>query len=159
MEYDPSQRRLMVGPILIQTMIVVIRTASCNDVSINGGPSRPAMVAQFGVSVSFLLISDADIDNYTLTYVTDDQELADRLNRAGVRAHWSPQSRYTNITPVANGRRHHWKVNVKRVAKKAAVINYAAYCFRRSSSIRQVRSSQTGGVPIIRAILKWKPYS
>lgn len=63
--------------------VVVVRVASCADVSINGGNGAPGVVAQIGATIVGPDTA-ADIDNYTLWYVTDSGALHGKLTAAGV---------------------------------------------------------------------------
>lgn len=63
--------------------VLVVRVSSCVAVSVDGGPSHPANVAQVGIRVSGL-DGSADINNYTLYYATDFGQLHGALRAAGV---------------------------------------------------------------------------
>jgi hypothetical protein len=64
---------------------LVIRTARCESVRTGKSEPRPVTVAQVGIAV-VPPDGTGEINNYELTYVTDDSRLADALNEAGVPA-------------------------------------------------------------------------
>lgn len=72
---------------------IVSRTASCERVSVDGGPAERAIVSQTGVN---LVSPDGtgDISNYTLFYVTDSRRLAERLIRFGLPVRFDPTVAY-----------------------------------------------------------------
>jgi hypothetical protein len=65
--------------------IVVVRVADCDSVAVNGLWPQPGTLSQIGLTV-IGPDGDADIDNYTLWYVTDHTQLHARLLLAGVDA-------------------------------------------------------------------------
>ncbi|MEZ4240571.1 MAG: hypothetical protein R3F59_31330 [Myxococcota bacterium] len=62
--------------------ILVVRVADCTDVSVDGHRPRAGTLSQIGLTV----VGDggADIENYTLWYVTDNALLHAKLTAAGV---------------------------------------------------------------------------
>ncbi len=71
------------------TASVVFRTAYCEGIAIDGGPSRSGIVSQIGVNV-LPPEGEGDINNYTIHYGTDRRRLARKLRRAGVNAKFIP---------------------------------------------------------------------
>lgn len=68
---------------------IVVRTARCGRISVDGGRPRPGTIVQIGAVIAAPDFS-GDINNYTLWYYTDNQELAHRLQRIGVPAQFVP---------------------------------------------------------------------
>ena len=64
---------------------LVVRAARCESVRFGNSQARPATVAQIGIAV-VPPDGTGDINNYQLLYATDDAQLADALNEAGVPA-------------------------------------------------------------------------
>jgi len=64
---------------------LVVRASRCEGVGINSSPQRPAIVAQVGIAV-IPPDGTGDINNYTLMYATDHEQLAQFLNQAGLPA-------------------------------------------------------------------------
>ncbi len=64
---------------------VVVRTARCRGIGVDGGRARPGTIVQIGL---VLVPPDftGDINNFTLWYDTSDARLAQRLRQAGVAA-------------------------------------------------------------------------
>jgi len=71
----------------------VVRVADCDAVTVDGGSSEPAAVAQLGISI-VSPDGSGDINNYTLWYYTNNRRLAATLHRMGVAAQWTPQLGY-----------------------------------------------------------------
>lgn len=69
---------------------LVVRTANCGGISIDGRPAKPGTIVQIG---AVIVPPDftGDINNYTFWYYTTNRELAQRLIRAGVRAQYVPE--------------------------------------------------------------------
>ena len=64
--------------------LLVVRVASCAEVSVNGKNAGPARTAQIGVMLKGPDAS-ADINNYLLWFVTDSGKLHGALEAAGVK--------------------------------------------------------------------------
>jgi hypothetical protein len=64
---------------------VVVRASRCEGIGIDRSPEKPGIVAQVGIAV-VPPDGTGDINNYTLLYATDDQQLAQALNQAGLPA-------------------------------------------------------------------------
>lgn len=64
---------------------VVVRAANCTSVSVDGEPGVPALVSHVGVNIESP-DGTGDINNYTVVYATNHEELAERLNKAGIPA-------------------------------------------------------------------------
>jgi hypothetical protein len=62
---------------------LVVRTASCESVSVDGQRGRPGRVVQIG-AVIVPPDGTGDINNYTLHYYSDDSKLVEALGRAGM---------------------------------------------------------------------------
>jgi hypothetical protein len=73
--------------------LIVVRVAQCECVGIDAEQGRPAIVAQIGISVD-IPGEQADIDNFTLWYASDDRKLVERFNAAGSRASFDRQLSY-----------------------------------------------------------------
>jgi hypothetical protein len=67
----------------------IARLASCQTVSINGGPSHPGIVEQLGVNI-VPPDGTGDINNYTGWYDTNSAELASALRASGINALYDP---------------------------------------------------------------------
>ena len=65
--------------------LLVVRVSACEAVSVDGKRPKAGKVAQVGISVTGPDDS-ADINNYTLFYVTDSEQLKGALTAAGVSA-------------------------------------------------------------------------
>jgi hypothetical protein len=65
--------------------VIVVRTATCASVSVNGTSPKPGTVSQIGISLVGPDLT-ADINNYTLFYVTDNALLHAKLTAAGLDA-------------------------------------------------------------------------
>jgi hypothetical protein len=62
---------------------LVVRTASCASISVDGKPGRSGSVVQIG-AVIVPPDGTGDINNYTLRYYSDDRKLVEALERAGL---------------------------------------------------------------------------
>lgn len=73
--------------------IVVIRTVQCEGIVV-GCKSRPGVLSQIGITIND---GDpaADINNYTLAYVTDHARLKARLTRAGLKVSMEPHLEFS----------------------------------------------------------------
>ena len=67
---------------------IVVRTSVCAEVSVDGAPPQPAIVAHYGINIESL-DGSGDINNYTLVYVTDHPQLAGKIRRIGLPAIYS----------------------------------------------------------------------
>jgi hypothetical protein len=72
---------------------IVVRTARCGGIAVDGGEARAGTIVQIGVVV-VPPDSTGDINNYTLWYYTSNLELAVHLQRVGVRAQYAPSLDY-----------------------------------------------------------------
>lgn len=68
--------------------VVVVRVVDCKAVRVQDGPKRKAIVAQVGVTLAGP-DATADLNNYTLWYVTDNRALSRELSKLGVAAEHS----------------------------------------------------------------------
>ena len=64
---------------------LVTRASRCESVAVDGSSPRPAIVVQVGIAV-IPPDGSGDINNYTLLYATDHEQLAHFLNQAGLPA-------------------------------------------------------------------------
>ena len=80
---------------------LVVRAARCETVSFGSSAGRPAIVAQIGIAV-IPPDGTGDINNYQLLYATNDAQLADALNEAGVPAVLDRELDY-EFSPDASG--------------------------------------------------------
>ncbi len=82
--------------------VLVARAVKCAGVAVDGHAAQPTTLTQIGIS----LVgpdSTADINNYTLWYVTDQALLAAKLNAAGADAENSPHLSYTFLPSSGGG--------------------------------------------------------
>lgn len=68
---------------------IVVRAATCDAISVDGGPGVRAMVSHVGVNI-VSPDGSGDINNYTLVYATNHSGLADKLRRMGLPAVYNP---------------------------------------------------------------------
>ena len=72
---------------------LVVRTASCRGISVNGREPKAGEIVQIGL-VIVPPDGTGDINNYTLWYYSSDAELATQLRRAGVSVQHLPTIDY-----------------------------------------------------------------
>jgi hypothetical protein len=72
---------------------VVVRTARCDGIAVDGSASKPGTVVQIGL-VIVPPDGSGDINNYTLLYYTSHRKLATRLGKLGVDAQHVKQIAY-----------------------------------------------------------------
>ena len=72
---------------------IVVRATSCEAVSVDQSRSQPTKLSQIGIN---LIAPDGtgDIDDYTVIYVTNNEDLAIRFQIAGLLAVFDPQLAY-----------------------------------------------------------------
>ena len=72
---------------------IVVRATSCEDVSGDHSPALPIELSQIGIN---LVTPDGtgDINNYTVIYVTNNEDLARRFQTVGLPAVFDPQLTY-----------------------------------------------------------------
>jgi len=92
---------------------VVVRTADCAGIAVDGGPPAPGSVAQIGAVIVPPQPGVGDINNYTFWYYTTSERLARRLQDLGVAAQHVADIDY-DLSPGKAGRTNHLKVMVKR---------------------------------------------
>lgn len=80
---------------------LVVRASHCEGVSVNGLPEKPATVAQAGIAI-VSPDGTGDINNYTLLYATDNEQLALLLNLEGLPAVLDRAAAY-EFTPDSTG--------------------------------------------------------
>ncbi len=85
---------------------IVVRVASCKFVRVDGGPWKRGTVAHIGINVGSLdgtaLVNGPDsISNYTIAYASDNEELVEKLQRAGVPAEFDRNLAYEFTPPHA----------------------------------------------------------
>lgn len=68
---------------------IVVRAATCESISVDGGPGIRAMVSHVGVNI-VSPDGSGDINNYTIVYATNHPGLADKLRRMGLPAVYNP---------------------------------------------------------------------
>ncbi|HET9929144.1 MAG TPA: hypothetical protein VFQ35_00590 [Polyangiaceae bacterium] len=85
-----------------QNAVLVARAVNCGAVSVDGKAARPTTLIQIGVSLVGAAVANpvADINNYTLWYVTDNSQLFAKLNSAGANAENSQHLSYTVTSGV-----------------------------------------------------------
>jgi hypothetical protein len=72
---------------------LVVRGTNCAGVQVNGGRSAPTNISQIGVEIN-APDGTGDINNYTLIYVSNNDELVRAFNQAGVPAVLDPNLTY-----------------------------------------------------------------
>lgn len=77
--------------------VLVARAVHCDAVSVDGQAARPTTLIQIGIRVvgDNVAVPAADINNYTLWYVTDQSQLFAKLNAAGADVENSPHLSYS----------------------------------------------------------------
>jgi hypothetical protein len=95
------------------TSPIVVRTADCAGISVDGGKSKPGSVVQIGAVIVPPAFTGEDIDNYTFWYYTSDEKLAHRLRKAGVSAQHVETIDYV-LGPGTSGVPNHLAVVVPR---------------------------------------------
>ncbi len=83
----------------------IARLASCQVVSIDGGPSHPGIVEQLGVNI-VPPDNTGDINNYTGWYDTNSFELATALDEAGIEALYDPFLEFKVKGDIFGGEAH-----------------------------------------------------
>lgn len=77
---------------------IVVRVSRCKSVSVDGGPGKRGTVAHIGINIESpdLIPAPAGnvINNYTVTYASDSQELVEKLQLAGVPAEFDRNLTY-----------------------------------------------------------------
>jgi hypothetical protein len=73
---------------------IVVRTADCDGISVDGSNPKPGSVVQIGAVIVPPQPGVGDINNYTFWYYTTDAKLAHRLRDIGVPAQHVPTIRY-----------------------------------------------------------------
>jgi len=69
---------------------LVLRTSSCDNVSVDDEPQRPAIIAHYGINIESV-DGSGDINNYSLVYVTDYPSLAVKFRRMGLPVLYSSE--------------------------------------------------------------------
>ena len=72
---------------------LVVRATGCAGVSVNGGHAVPTNISQIGVEI-VPPDGTGDINNYTLVYLSNNSELVEQFNKAGVPALFDPDLTY-----------------------------------------------------------------
>jgi len=80
---------------------LVVRASRCAGAGVNSSAEKPAIVAQIGIAI-IPPDGTGDINNYTLLYATDHQQLAQALNQTGLPAVLDRDLAY-EFTPDSNG--------------------------------------------------------
>jgi hypothetical protein len=80
---------------------LVVRASRCAGTGVDSSAEKPAIVAQVGIAI-IPPDGTGDINNYTLLYATDHQQLAQVLNQAGLPAVLDRALAY-ELTPDSNG--------------------------------------------------------
>jgi len=101
---------------------IVVRTADCTGIAVDGGKSKPGTVVQIGAVVVPPAPAGEDIDNYTFWYYTTSGELARRLQDLGVEAQHVANIDYT-LHPGAAGTTNTLSVTVKRPGNPRFVLS------------------------------------
>ena len=65
---------------------IVVRVSNCDSVGIDGGPGRPGTVAHIGLNIQAPDNDGSTINNYTLSYASDNAQLVTKLQAAGIPA-------------------------------------------------------------------------
>ena len=81
---------------------MVVRVANRKSVSVDGGPGKRGSVAHIGINIKAPTgAPSANIDNYTVAYASDNEELVEMLQRAGVPAELDRNLTY-QFKPMGN---------------------------------------------------------
>lgn len=72
---------------------IVVRATGCAGVSVNGGPVRPTNLSQIGINI-VSPDGTGTINNYTVVYLSNNPELVEHFNAAGLPAQFDPQLTY-----------------------------------------------------------------
>ena len=75
----------VLAPIGASSAGLVVRSAKCQSMVVEGKQEGPASVAQIGLAI-IPPDGTGDVNNYTVVYVTNSDRLAQRLRRAGLPA-------------------------------------------------------------------------
>jgi hypothetical protein len=75
------------------TAAIVVRATSCASAQVDGGAAVPTIISQIGIEI-VPPDGTGDINNYTLTYVTDNAQLALAFRRVGLPAIFDPTITY-----------------------------------------------------------------
>lgn len=75
------------------TAAIVVRATSCASAQVNGGGGVPTIISQIGIEI-VPPDGTGDINNYTLTYVTDNAQLALAFHRVGLPVIFDPTITY-----------------------------------------------------------------
>jgi hypothetical protein len=88
---------------------LILRTAVCSSVSIEGGPPHPGTVLQIGINI-VPPNNTGNINNYAVWYLTTSAALAEGLRRVSIRADYDPLLEFHPSTN-ADGTGHIFLVN------------------------------------------------
>lgn len=89
---------------------LVVRATQCEGFGVDNSDAQPGVLAQVGVNI-VSPDGTGDINNYLLSYATNNLNLASTLQRTGVNAGFVPGLTY-NFTPDDTGRGGNLYVNV-----------------------------------------------
>jgi len=101
---------------------IVVRTADCAGIAVDGGKSKPGTVAQIGAVIVPPAPAGEDIDNYTFWYYTTSEKLARRLQDLGVAAQHVANIDYA-LHPGQAGTTNTLSVTVKRPGSPRFVLS------------------------------------
>lgn len=126
----------------------VVRTVHCDAISVDGGEGRPGDLAQIGIVIVAPGGNDADINNYTLYYDTNDARLAAHLLAVGVDALFVPDLEESlAVNPDGSGQYHFADRGPSRRGSRTTAPSGRPWAGRSPSP-------QTGGPP--RATTRWR---
>ena len=80
--------------------VLVVRVTSCAAVAVDGKNPKPAHTAQIGITITGPNAT-ADIDNYTLWYVTDLGNLNGKFQAAGINAGNDQPLAFSSPSPIS----------------------------------------------------------
>ena len=103
------------------TSPIVVRTSDCTGIAVDGGKSKPGSIVQVGAVIVPPAPSGEDIDNYTFWYYTSNQQLAHRLQEAGVSAQYVETIEYV-LEPGRVGRPNVFAVAVRRPGEPRFIV-------------------------------------
>jgi hypothetical protein len=87
------------------TSSIVVRVSNCKSVSVDGRPGKRGTVAHIGINIASPDLTPPPaqnvINNYTIAYASDNEELVAKLQRAGVPAEFDRNLAYEFTPPHA----------------------------------------------------------
>ncbi|MFN0301005.1 MAG: hypothetical protein ACKVQU_11720 [Burkholderiales bacterium] len=72
---------------------IVVRVSHCGSIAVDGRHGKPGTVAHIGINI-VAPVEGANINNYTIAYASDHQQLVAKLQNAGIPAEFDPDLMY-----------------------------------------------------------------